>query len=393
MGHNDSKEQLYLLRNHLLTLTRTEPQLQSIKERAIEITPSQEPSIVEVLQLWQRVFRETFQQYHRLSTRLVRSQDVAEALRLWQEYLGHVQDFLSSNVPGDYNGLAEHRNLCEVHKNLLTDQQNLIQMVRSEEDKGDISVTEQFNALTNLHNESLAKIVERHTSVRDRLAGWEKYRIDESKLMDWLKEIDKEKSRLQLRFISVKRVDKILDKIETLLKKIPSGEAQIESLQKQQEFLLKNCDEALAVSVRINHAANVQRISNIKASLETWKDFILKIKGLNDKHSKQTAKITSIFQELVQKINEIAKSSSSSLANTRKQMDTLHHYKNRLITCESDLEALGVTTEQLEECLSPSDMKSLRQQNFILRQQHGELEHKLAMLSYKLGEHCSLHSR
>lgn len=266
-------------------------------------------------------------------------------------------------------------------------------MVRSEEDRGDISVTEQFNTLTNLHNESLAKIMERHTAVRDRLSGWEKYRIDQSKLMDWLKEIDKEKSRLQLRFISVRRVEKILDKIEALLKKIPSGEVQVATLQKQQEILLKNCDEAVAVSVKMEHAANVQRISNLRASLETWKDFVLKIRGLNEKHIKQTAKITSIFQELVQKINEISKSSPSSLTNTRKQMDTLHQYKNKLITCVTDLEILGVTTEQLKECLSPADMKLLSQQNFILWQQHGELEHQLALLSYKLGEHCSLHSR
>ena len=108
MSQGESKEQLKLLRNHLLALTCTEPQLQSIKERSLEVS-TQEPSVVEVLQLWQKVFRETFQQYHRLSTRLVKTQDGATALKLWQEYLTHVQDFLSNGVPGDYNGLSEHR--------------------------------------------------------------------------------------------------------------------------------------------------------------------------------------------------------------------------------------------------------------------------------------------
>lgn len=259
-----------------MALTRTEPQLHSIKERALEAS-NQEPTIVDVLQLWQRVFRETFQQYHRLSTRLIKTQDVAAALRLWQEYLTHVQEFLSNDVPGDYNGLSEHRNLCEVHKNLLTDQQNLILMVRAGEGR-DLSISEQFNTLTNLHNETLSRIVERHAAVRDRLSAWDKYRIDQNKLLAWLKEIEREKGRLQLRFIHLNRIDKILKRIESLLDRIPNGETQTESLQMQQEKLLINCDETLAVSVRMEHAANVQRLTNLRASLETWRDFITRIK-------------------------------------------------------------------------------------------------------------------
>jgi nesprin-1 len=392
VDQDESKEQLQLLRNHLLALSRAEPQLHSIKERALEISPTREPSIVEVLQLWQRVFRETFQQYHRLSARLVRSQDVAAALRLWQEYLAHVQDFLSSNLPGDYSGLSEDRNLCEVHKNLLTDQQKLILTVRSEDGK-DLSITEQFNVLTNLHNESLVRIMERHAAVNDRLTGWERYRIDQSKLLSWLKDIDKERGRLQLRFIHVRRLDKILQRIEALLEKIPNGESQADALQRQQELLLRNCDETVAVSVRMEHAANTQRISNIRASLETWKEFVLRIKALNDKHVEQTAKITSIFCETNRAVAAITKVNSGSLAKIRQSLDTLQQHKTKLVTCTTDLETLGVITEQLRECLSPSDMKSLNQQSFLLWQQHGDLEHQLALLIYKLGERCSLQGR
>ena len=392
MGQGESSEELRLLRNHLLGLTRAEPQLQSMKERALEVAPGRETSIVEVLQLWQRLFRETFQQYHRLSARLVRSQDVAAALRLWQEYLGHVQEFLSSSLPGDYNGLAEHRNLCEVHKNLLTDQQSLIQMVRSEEGR-ELSAAERFNALTNLHNESLARIMERHAAIGDRLAAWERYRLEQSQLLAWLKDIDGERARLQLRFIHLRRVDTILQKIEALLERLPSGESQADALQKQQEALLASCDEALALSVRMEHAANAQRISNVRASLETWKDFVLRIKALKDRHAEQSAKIIAVFQETSQLVSQIDKACPGSLAETRRQLDSLQQHKAKLIASTTDLEALGVTTEQLRECLSPSDMKSLNQQSFLLCQQHGDLEHQLALLSYKLGERCSLHSR
>lgn len=391
VGQGESKEQLNLLRNHLLALTRTEPQLQSIKDRALEVVP-QETSVVEVLQLWQRVFRETFQQYHRLSARLVRSEDVSAALRLWQEYLGHVQEFLSNDVPADYNGLSEHRNLCEVHKNLLTDQQNLILSIRAEKGR-DLSVAEQFNVLTNLHNETLARIMERHAAVRERLAAWERYRLDQTKLLSWLKDIERERSGLQLRFINIRRLDTVLSTIEALLDKVPNGESQIDSLSRQQESLLTDCDESLAVSVRMEHAANTQRIANLRASLETWKDFLLRIRKLNSKHVDQTASVKAVFQRVSRAVSSGFHAAPASLALTRQQLDSLQELKTKLADASVDLENLGVTTEQLRECLSPSDMKSLNQQSSLLWQQHGDLEHQLDLLFHKLTERCALRGR
>ncbi|XP_063982187.1 muscle-specific protein 300 kDa-like isoform X3 [Diachasmimorpha longicaudata] len=391
LPQGESKEQLNLLRKHLVALTKTEPQLQSIKERSLEAV-TQEPSVVEVLQLWQRVFRETFQQYHRLSARLVRSEDVSAALRLWQEYLSHVQEFLSSNPPGDYNGLSEHRNLCEVHKNLLTDQQHLILSIRAEKGR-DLSVAEQFNALTNLHNETLSKIMDRHASVRDRLDAWDRYREDLNKLLAWLKDIEREKSRLQLRFIHLRRLDKILTKIDILIERLPTGESQMDSLLEQQEALLADCEQALAVSVRMEHAANLQRVNNVRASLETWKDFVIRIRNLNAKHVDQTSIITKTFTEVSQSLSSAFHAAPGSLLQAREQLDSLSQLRMKLIHTSTDLETLGVTTEQLRECLSPSDMKSLNQHVSLLWQQHGDLEHQLALLAYRLGERVGLRGK
>ncbi|XP_076391990.1 muscle-specific protein 300 kDa-like isoform X2 [Megachile rotundata] len=391
VSQGESKEQLTLLRNHLLALTCTEPQLQSIKERSLEVS-SQEPSVVEVLQLWQKVFRETFQQYHRLSARLVKTQDGATALKLWQEYLSHVQDFLSNDVPGDYNGLSEHRNLCEVHRNLLTDQQNLILTVRSEEG-GNLSTTEQFNILTNLHNETLAKIMERHAAVRDRLAAWDRYKVNQSKLLSWLKEVERERSQLHLRFIHLRRLDKILQRIQTLLDKVPEGESQLESLQEQHESLLINCDEALAVSIRMELAADSQRIANLSASLETWRDFIQRIQKLHGEYEEQTKEVSSTFDEISQALSTAFHAKAASLSRTNEQLESIRQLQNRLSTMSTDLESLGVITEQLRECLSPSDMKTLNQQRTLLCQQHGDLEHQAALLVCRLEERCGLYDR
>lgn len=374
-----------------MELTKTEPQLQSIKERTFEVV-TEETSVVEVLQLWQRLFRDTFQQYHRLSARLVRSEDVTAALHLWQEYLVHVQEFLLNNVPGDYNGLAEHRNICEIHKNLLTDQQHLVLSIRADKNR-DLSISEKFNALTNLHNETLSKIMDRHASVRNRLDAWDKYRQDQSKLLAWLKDIERERSRLQLRFIHLRRLDKIINKIEILLERLPTGEMQIDSLSLQQKNLLSDCEEALAISIRMEHAANSQRITNLRASLETWKKFVLRIKNLNDKHIKQTTEINKTFQQVSETLSLSFHNLPGSQNQAKQQLDSLQHLKTKLINSTSELEALDITTEQLRECLSPSDMKNLNQQCSLLWQQHGDLEHQLALLNYKLGERLGLQGK
>lgn len=256
-----------------------------------------------------------------------------------------------------------------------------------------LSTTEQFNILTNLHNETLAKIMERHASVRDRLAAWDRYKLDQSKLLSWLKEVERERGQLHLRFIHLRRLDKILHRIQTLLDKIPQGEAQLKSLQEQQASLLLNCDESLAVSIRMEHAANAQRIANLSASLETWRGFIQRIQKLHAEYEEQTKRVSSTFDEISQALSTAFHMKPASLSRTKEQLESVQQLQTRLSNMTPELESLGVITEQLRECLSPSDMKSLNQQRSLLCQQHGDLEHQAALLIYRLDERCGLYDR
>lgn len=381
-----------MLRNHLLALSYTEPQLETIKNRSVDIATTQDSTVVEVLQLWQKVFRETFQQYHRLSARLIKSSDVVASLSLWQEYLAHVQDFLANQIPGDYNGLTEHRNLCQVHKDLLVDQQKIIMTVKGEESR-DLSIADKFNALTNLHNETLAKLMERHLAVQCRISAWDRYKQDQTKLLRWLKEIERERGRLDLRFIHLRMLDKVLSRIQALLDKVPAGEAQAKSLQLQQETLLIGCDEALAASIRMEHSANTQRLSNLQAGLSTWRDYVKRIIELNKQHVEQTQRVTATFQDIGETLSCAFHAAPTTITRTRRKLEELQLVKAKLLSTSSELDSLGITSEQLRECLSPTDMKSLNQQDCLLRQQHGDLEHQLALLMFRLEERCGLRSR
>lgn len=205
----------------------------------------------------------------------------------------------------------------QVHQNLLTSQHSVLLSKKegdmnggltgsegdlSEEDSSGLEhgLVEQFSSLTNLHNETLARIMERHGQVRSRLGAWDAYRRDQARLLTWLKDTEKEKYKLQLRYIHVRLVPKTLNKIQVLLDKMPIGEAQAEDLREQQAQLLEFCDEALATSIRMEHAASTQRISNLQAGLETWRDFLLRILSLHSSFDQQTTQIQGRLNEIRQ---------------------------------------------------------------------------------------------
>lgn len=85
---------------------------------------------------------------------------------------------------------------------------------------------------------------------------------------------------------------------QSLLGKVPAGESQAEHLQEQQSKLLNFCDDALATSIRMEHAAITQRISNLQAGLETWKDFLKRVLLLTTAFEEQVNHIESVYREI-----------------------------------------------------------------------------------------------
>lgn len=89
-----------------------------------------------------------------------------------------------------------------------------------------------------------------------------------------------------------------------LLDKVPNGESQAESLQEQQSKLLNFCDDALATSIRMEHAAITQRISNLQAGLETWKGFLERVASLTSTFEDQVNHIENVFKEIHAAVTE-----------------------------------------------------------------------------------------
>lgn len=394
----NSEEQLVALRNHLLALGKSETHIQDVKDNSFESRPSvvTETSIVEILELWQTVFRETFQQYHRLSSQLVRSQDGVAALRLWQEYLYHVQSFLSGTIPEDYHNLKEQKQLCEIHQNLLATQKSVLNSKNDGSNKDDLlqlsdnAVMEQFSSLTNLHNETLSRIMDRHEQINERITSWDKYRIDQAKLLQWLKDMEREREKLQLRYIHMRRVPKILHRIQFLIDKVPAGQAQANALLAQQKNLLGFCEDPLAASIRIEYTGIVKRIENLEAGLHTWRDYINRIILLISDYESQITSLQTVLAHTQKSIPQSVEALPKSRSETKDLLDKLREYRKNMANLVKDLDSLSVIQEQLKDCVSPQDNKTISQRIWILRQQQADLDHQLSVLIHQLEEKLEL---
>uniref|UniRef100_A0A1B6E5A8 KASH domain-containing protein n=2 Tax=Clastoptera arizonana TaxID=38151 RepID=A0A1B6E5A8_9HEMI len=393
----NSTEHLNALRNHLLALGKADGQIKVLREKSTDLgsTKTQEITVFDILQLWQQVFRETFQQYHRLSSRLVKSQDGAAVLKMWEEYLLHVQSFLASAIPDDYNALTEHQNICQVHQNLLSNQQSLL-MNRGDTDISmDINSVEQFNSLTNLHNETLAKIMERESDVRTRLSVWDQYRRDQTTLLEWLKDVESEVSKLKLRYIHMRMIRQTRNRIDKLLDKIPYGEDKASKLGEQLNRLCKFCDANLAKSIQLEHMAIVDRINSHNAALATWRGFLDNILDLTARYETEIELIQRVFGEVRNTIGSETCGKdpscvSASYHQIQGRLDKLRRAHDQVSRLNKDLDSLTVTQEKLKESLNPMDMKTVCQRVWLLRQQQSDLEHQLNMLCYQLEEMLNL---
>lgn len=341
--------------------------------------------ILETLSTLQQLFKKTIQEYNKISSQLVHSSDNVVIYKIWHDYLGHVKSFLHSSVPTDYNVLKEHLHLCKIHKNLLTNQKSALMHKLSIDPHmpGDIEM------LKNKHIDLLKELHDRQIEVERRIEMWEKHRNKQINILDQIDDIEREKSLLQLKQIYLKSVPKTKQQIAEILERVTNVEGAVASVKKNQPNLLNFIDEITSNSIRMEYATTSQRLSNIRAGLETWDGYLNRIQELQNNYETNIKTVQSNFQQHMQFLENIRNDMAKNHHNSNQHLMALREKQNLLSKSKADLELLDNFKEELKQYVSVYDTKMIRQTIWILWQQFTDLNHEYSLLINQIEErHC-----
>merc|ERR1712106_990664 len=371
----DAVDQLTALRGQLLKLGKAESHISGLRPGATSSCTALVPynntndSIVNILQLWQTVFEDTLSRYHRMSAMLASQHAKDATLRVWESHLDQVAANLSAPPSASYTEISEQMRMGSLHRSLLTQSQQL--MLRTS-----APVHGQVQRLTERNQEVLDQLEQRAVLLRSRHALWDNYNIDQERLLSWLRDMEREKQMLNLKHVAIKRIPKVLKKIEYLLEKMPLGEKLLKDLVTQQTELQANYDSNTISSVRIELHSIQERISSLRAGLRTWKDHLLRVQRLASECDDKEKKALQAMEEPKDILD------TPIPEETGPAQQDLILCKVSTVNLESltpELEALNLLQEELKECVSPSDIKQTSQRAWLLWQKQADIKHQLAL--------------
>ena len=157
--------------------------------------------------MWESVFESTLRQYYKLSTSLAVHHTLDSVTTLWESHLDQVAATLQSPPPSTYLDILQQQRLSALHRNLLVHNHHQL-LARQPQASGS-----RLARLATRHEDVLAKLAHRDQVLATRQAEWDNYTEDQASLAAWLREMEREKQRLNLKHVAVKRINKVRHKI------------------------------------------------------------------------------------------------------------------------------------------------------------------------------------
>ncbi|KAK8753286.1 hypothetical protein OTU49_003678 [Cherax quadricarinatus] len=382
-------------------LALPEPGLEEAAERAVQLKdqlvalgssggPIIESGPTQVVEAWQIAVRDTHSRYEQVVAGLSGDDEqLAAALSAWKQYVDSVEQEMSSQAPASREGLHEASRLCQVHRSILTTQTNVLLTLQEQAQQVDApsrirNLQGRLRELILRHKTVLATVSEQEQIILQTIATWETYRVKVAQLQTWILALEQEKQGLQLRQVARRRLDKVISRLQSLLEQLCRGEEQVDDVAKLCQKLVLSCDPSIHPILKAELASLQQRVTNMRAGVETWLSYLNKSSNLWRRYEEVYTKLYTILSELQAGLSSDLPSDFSSVQETIKKY---HEITASLEALSGDLSLLRTTREEMIDSLTPADLRLVTQRMWRVTQLEGELLHQ-----YKL-RICTLEDR
>ncbi|XP_026810785.1 uncharacterized protein LOC113552228 [Rhopalosiphum maidis] len=389
----NNDENLKELRMKLLDLNKSKKEMDEsfdIDNFEIPLCEKRTYSIIEVFQLWQQIFKETFNQYRKLSCSLLENENNIAVFELWHDYLMYVQEFLKSPVPGDYHSLTSHERLCQVHQEVLISQMDTIPNCMNKPDIiSEPEAMERFTSLMDLHNATMTELESTHQEVWTKLGHWKEYRTNVKKVYEWLWKVEKVHSNLNLKFINTRRLPQLKSQITSLLNNLAVERSQINDLENRQNTIFEFCDKPTETGYRKELIAISQRVNEIQASLEVWNGYLENIEKLTTSFDVQSTEIDQVLQNVQTKLDTLKNEfgSNEDIVPSDKlkiESNKIQELNNSLKQLDPQLSSTADIRDKLKDSLDPIEIRSFGQKLRFLIYHQKDLQYQLFLYSCQI---------
>ncbi|XP_052870403.1 muscle-specific protein 300 kDa-like, partial [Anopheles cruzii] len=367
------------LRSYLLSLCGTMARLKDIHRHGERGTRDDNGNLQNLHSVSQNLLQDTYQQYQELVQQLVgTTDDDGRVLDFWQEYLQFVQTFLSAGIPSDYGQLRAHREQCLLLRTLLVGlRKELLQR-----GKIDVRLVDRYNELSVLYGERVERYEERITEIDNRLWHWEKFRTLGGRLRDALANVEREKFTLQLEYINLQELPKLIAKVNALLEQFPRMEGDLDAMAAEMAQLSLYGDEGTTlIGARSEQGKIGEKVGKLQDNVETWKNFLFGIDELYGRFTRRAYEVESNLHELQECLGEL------EAGQVEAKLNLVRNYHVRLGTVrDGGLQEIGRMQDELKVCISMFDVRRLHKRVWTLWQLYGKLEQRIVLVMKRTEE-------
>ena len=347
----------------------------------------------ESIESWENVIGKTHGRYEQVLKGLIGDDDQLEAaLITWGQYVDTVEDNMSVPAPASRQGLHEAARLCQVHKSILTTQNNVLNTLKEQSEKTDAqprlkNLQGRLKELILRHQGALTSVTQREELLMSTISTWEVYRLKVAQIQTWLLSLEQDKQNLQLRQVARRRLDKVVERLKSLLDQVYRGEDQVGEVSALCQQLISTCDSSIHPILKAELASLQQRTTNLHSGIETWLEYLNHSCDLWNRYE-------NIYEKIQNKLNEFQQGLFEEMPTEFLIIKTkIQEYNEIIVSLQAmndELTTLRATREEMVDSLTPADLRLVTQRMWRVSQLQAELIHQYRLRISNLEDHLEL---